>query len=259
MFKRAYPIQLRPGVGHERLVELHAVLDAAPQYIPGFLVSALCPAGAGTPYDLVWENTFEDEEAFWLYAGHPYHANVINEYLAPDSPGSVKAVSSTGITWDESKPFDSSEILRRQERDQDAGTSADLSRASRALERAGISAPSVFLMEQIELVPGKLEEYLCAMRDIYVPAAKRHGMRLLMSWQSPPDTGEEELTFLWVVPGWGEAFTSFVGISGEVDAMRHWLDTVRPLRRGGRRRYLVPTELTKGSRFEDVHESDVSF
>ena len=44
------------------------------------------PEGSG--HDLVWNNVFADEDAFWLYAGHPYHANLVNDLLAPDAPAS---------------------------------------------------------------------------------------------------------------------------------------------------------------------------
>ena len=204
------------------------MLAAAPEHIPGFLESELVAAPPGSGNDLVWWNVFENEEAFWVYAGHPYHANLINDYLAPDAPDSVKASSSTGDTWSDEGPLDPADAQ-------------DLRRADAALERVGIAALVIHLHEQIVVKPGRTDEYLEAMRRIYLPAADRHGMRLLTSWQSPPATGEEELTFVWSLDGWGAAFRTFVAISQEVDVMEHWLTTVRPLRSGGRRRYLVPT------------------
>lgn len=99
------------------------------------------------------------------------------------------------------------------------------------------------LHEHIDVVPGRSDDYLRAVEEIYLPAARRHGMRLLMASRSPDGTGEHELVFVWSVEGWGAAFRSFVGISNEVDVMQKWLATVRPLRTGGRRRYLLPTEL----------------
>lgn len=210
---------------------LRRVLEAAPEHIPGFLESELVVAPADSGHDLVWRNLFADEDAFWLYAGHPYHANVINDHLAPDAPGSVKASSSTGTTWsdDDSPDAPSGPI--------------DLHRADAALEAAGIKSPVLHLHEQIVVVPGGTRAYIDAMRELYLPAAQRHGMRLLASWQSPPGTGEEEITFLWSLDGWGAAFRSFVAVSQEVDMMERWLETVRPLRSGGRRRYLIPTGL----------------
>lgn len=231
MFHRSYPIRLLPGVTRERVEVLRRVLEAAPVHIPGFLESELVVAPADSGHDLVWRNLFTDEDAFWLYAGHPYHANVINDLLAPDAPGSVKASSSTGTTWNDDEPPDA------------PSGPVDLHRADAALEAAGIRSPVLHLHEQIVVVPGGTRAYIGAMRDLYLPAAQRHGMRLLASWQSPPGTGEEELTFLWSLDGWGAAFRSFVAVSQEVDVMERWLETVRPLRSGGRRRYLIPTGL----------------
>jgi hypothetical protein len=68
-------------------------------------------------------------------------------------------------------------------------------------------------------------------------------MDLLASWRSPPQTGEEELTFLWSVNGWGEAFRNYVEMISDTDLMSEWLAAVQPLRTGGRRRYLVPSGL----------------
>jgi hypothetical protein len=230
VFYRSYPIRLRAGVAPERLEALRAVLEAAPDHIPGFLVSELVAAPEGSSHDLVWNNVFTDEAAFWLYAGHPYHANLVNDHLAPDAPASVKAASSTGTLSSDEGPVDPARFT-------------DVSRAEQALEEAGISAPVVHLVEHIDVVPGRTAEYLDAVERIYLPLARRHDMRLLASWQSPPATGEEELVFVWAVPGWGAAFRSFVAINGEVETMQLWLDTVRPLRSGGRRRYLLPTSL----------------
>lgn len=230
MFRRTYPIRLRPGVTSEQVEILRAALAAAPEHIPGFLESRLVAAPPGSDHDLVWHNVFENLDAFWLYAGHPYHANVINDYLAPDAPASVKDSSSTGTIWDDDGPVIPSEM-------------SDLLRADAALERAGIRAPVLHLLEQVQVVPGRMAEYLDAVRDIYLPAALRHGMRLLTSWQSPPETGESELNLVWSVEDWGGAFRSFAAISSEVEVMARWVETVRPLRLGGRRRYLVPTTL----------------
>ncbi|GAB7004773.1 hypothetical protein JCM18899A_22460 [Nocardioides sp. AN3] len=230
MFHRTYPIQLRAGVTRERIDGLRAVLAAAPEHIPGFLESELVGAPPGSGHDLVWRNVFENEDAFWLYAGHPYHANLINDYLAPDAPDSVKASSSAGTIWSDDGPIDPVRM-------------ADLRHADAALEAAGIDARAVHLLEQVEVLPGKMNEYLVAVRDIYLPAATRNGMHLMTSWQTPSGTGESELTFVWSVEGWGGAFRSFVAVSQEVDMMEQWLETVRPLRSGGRRRYLVPTGL----------------
>lgn len=231
MFHRTYPIRLRDGVTPEQVDGLRAVLEAAPQHIPGFLESELVAAPAGSGHDLVWRNVFESEDAFWLYAGHPYHANQINDYLAPDSPASVKSTGSTGTTWSDDGPSDRTQP-------------PDLHRADAALEAAGISAPVVHLHEQVQVVPGRVADYLDAMREVFLPAAERHGMQLLMSWQSPPEAGESELTFVWSVPGWGAAFRSFVALTQEVDANGEWRDAVRPLRTGGRRRYLLPIGLS---------------
>ena len=235
MFHRTYPIRLRDGVGPEQVDGLRAVLEAAPVHIPGFVVSELVEAEADSGYDLVWRNTFADEDAFWLYAGHPYHANQINDLLAPDAPASVKSFGSTGTTWSDEGPSLAAEA-------------PDLHRADAALESAGISVPEVHLHEQVQVVPGRLPEYLDAMTRIFLPAAERHGMRLVMAWQSPPEAGENELTFVWSLPGWGAAFRSFVALTQEVDADGEWRDLVRPLRTGGRRRYLLPIGLPDDGR-----------
>lgn len=230
MFHREYPIKLRDGIPPERIALLRKVLERAPDHIPGFLESVLVEAPEGSSHDLVWRNVFRDVGAFWLYAGHPYHANLINDHLAPDAPNSMKAAGSTGSIWTDDGPVDLAEM-------------SDLFQADAALEAAGISASEVHLHEHIDVVPGRSDDYLRAVEEIYLPAASRHGMRLLMTWRSPDGTGEHQLVFVWSVAGWGAAFRNFAGISNEVDMMEQWLATVRPLRTGGRRRYLLPTEL----------------
>jgi hypothetical protein len=238
VFHRAYPIRLRPGVSPEQIAGLDGVLRAATEFIPGFLESELCAAPPGSGHDLVWRNAFADEDAFWVYAGHPYHANLINDYLAPDAPDAVKATSSVGITWTDGSPVGAASASAP------AAPVDGAQRVDEALAEVGIATPVVHQLEQIELVAGATAAYLAAVREIYLPAVERHGMRLLMSWQSPPATGEEEVVLLWSMAGWGGVFRSLSALTREADAMERWLETVRPLRTGGRRRYLVPTDLT---------------
>ncbi|GAA1862829.1 hypothetical protein GCM10009836_48960 [Pseudonocardia ailaonensis] len=245
MFKRTYPIRLRKDVSPEEVAGLETVLAGAATHIPGFLESRLAveqSASPGSP-DLVWENVFEDEDAFWLYGGHPYHMNLINDCLSFESPNTVLGQRSQPTTWSDEENV-TAEQLSEARRRSEPGTSTDLSPGYRALERAGLEVPVVHLLEQIDVAPGKTGDYLDAVRTIFVPGAASHGMTLLASWKSPPQTGEEELYFLWSVNGWGEAFRNFVEMISDTDLMPRWLDAVRPLRTGGRRRYLVPSGLS---------------
>ena len=63
---------------------------------------------------------------------------------------------------------------------------------------------AIFLIDEIELLPDVLDEFLDAFQARYVPGAEQRGMELLHTWitppESPPDSGCT-LIFVWSLAG----------------------------------------------------------
>jgi hypothetical protein len=82
---------------------------------------------------------------------------------------------------------------------------------------------NVFILDEIEVKPGRAEAYRRAFSERYVPGAQRRGMRLAGTWQTPPgqDLADVPTTlfYLWAVDGvagwWGQRMSKLPDGSDE--------------------------------------------
>jgi hypothetical protein len=197
-------------------------------------VSLQCSAN---PYELIWENAFDDEEGHRSYLTHPYHCNFIDHLMYRESPACLVEEGSMVLGWDAGQPFDvAGAVERRKERE--AGSPA--ARTARAIkeESAGLEEQAIYLVEHIDVRPGSIEAYLKAFRDTYLPAATARGMKLLIALESPPGDGQEVVMVIWEIPGWHAWSRIRASFHFDKDWLTSWLETVEPLRLGGQRRFL---------------------
>jgi hypothetical protein len=65
-------------------------------------------------------------------------------------------------------------------------------------------ASSVFVLDELELRPGRLEAFRDALRRDYLPGARLRGMELLHTWVTPPvelAAGGTRVVLVWRVEG----------------------------------------------------------
>jgi hypothetical protein len=91
------------------------------------------------------------------------------------------------------------------------------------------------MLERVELRRGREDEYLRRLRTDHVPRAAERGLILSGCWSAA-----DELATLWTFEGgwsgWDRIRNAFV-----VDPWtRTWLESIEPLRCGGRRRLMAP-------------------
>ena len=100
----------------------------------------------------------------------------------------------------------------------------------------------LFLVEHVEVLPGRTREYLDAIEEHYLPWATAHGIERVLCLRSPEGAGENEVVLVWKLAGWNayvdfRAFFQF----GNEPASTEWVARVSALRTGGRRRLMAPT------------------
>src|ERR1700689_2603472 len=100
MYKRAYAIQLKPGITDDTVTELIRVLQEAPQHIPGMTASVVRKALPPSKFDLIWDNAFSHVDYYKNYLSHPYHCNVIDHFMYRESPAAVIG-ESLCLRWSE--------------------------------------------------------------------------------------------------------------------------------------------------------------
>jgi hypothetical protein len=230
MYKRAYAIQIKPGVTDDTVAELIRVLQEAPQHIPGMTLSVVRKALPPSKFDLVWDNAFSHVDYYKNYLSHPYHCNVIDHFMYRESPAAVIG-ESLCLRWSE---LDS---------DLEAGAAAGASTAdaSQALPTVGDHDGPLYLVEQVEVLPGKITEYLEVLDKDYIPMLTGFGIRQVSCLRTPAASGEEEIMLVWELADWKTFvdFRNFFQFENE-PASTELVARLSKLRSGGRRRLMIP-------------------
>jgi hypothetical protein len=225
MYKRAYAIQIKPGIADDTVAELIRVLQEAPQHIPGMTLSAVRKALPPSKFDLIWDNAFSHVDYYKNYLSHPYHCNVIDHFMYRESPAAV---------------IGESLCLRWSELDSDLADGAVLSDASQVLPTVGDHDGPLYLVEQVEVLPGKITEYLEVLDKDYLPLLTGYGIRQVSRLRSPAASGEEEIMLVWELADWKTFvdFRNFFQFENE-PASTELVARLSKLRSGGRRRLMI--------------------
>jgi hypothetical protein len=103
----------------------------------------------------------------------------------------------------------------------------------------------LYLVEHVEALPGKVEEYLQAMQEDYLPKLTGFGIRQVSCLRTPSASGEDEIMLIWELAGWQTFvdFRAFFQFENEPEST-NWLVRVNRLRSGGRRRLMVSATAT---------------
>jgi len=237
MYKRAYAIQVKPGVGEDTVAELIRVLHDAPQHIPGMTRSVVRPALPPAKYDLIWDNAFRNVDFYTNYLSHPYHCNVIDHFMYRESPAAVIG-ESLCLRWSE------------LDRDLEPGAAEDemtdpAASPDERLPTVGDHHGPLYLVEHVEVLPGKVQEYLQAMQEDYLPMLTGFGIRQVSCLRTPSASGEDEIMLMWELADWQTFvdFRAFFQFENEPEST-NWLARINRLRSGGRRRLMVPATTT---------------
>ncbi len=228
MYKRAYAIQIKPGITDDTVAELIRVLQEAPQHIPGMTLSVVRKALPPSKFDLIWDNAFSHVDYYKNYLSHPYHCNVIDHFMYRESPAAVIG-ESLCLRWSE---LDS---------DLEAGAGASAADASQALPTAADHDGPLYLVEQVEVLPGKITEYLEVLDKDYIPMLTGFGIRQVSCLRTPAASGEEEIMLVWELADWKTFvdFRNFFQFENE-PASTELVARLSKLRSGGRRRLMIP-------------------
>lgn len=245
MLSRLYAIAIKQGTPAEVVEELVSVLDRAPEFIPSMRWSTVRREESPNVYELVWHNGFEDRAGYQEYLRHPYHGNVIDHYMYPESPESIITPQTMCLRWGDGED----DVVTSAPGPADAADA--LARSEHPPEDGPLGEPALRLWEHVELVAGKREAYLRAVREIYLPHVTPLGLSLRSILRSPDASGEDELELIWDIPGWAAWTKIRTAIYHDKEWLGLWLDTVEPLRVGGRRRLLIKDDLDGGSARDD--------
>jgi Stress responsive A/B Barrel Domain len=247
MLRRLYLISIRSDASPERVGELVRVLEEAPAFIPSMRWSRVSSEISRNPYDLVWDNSFEDEAGFQDYLLHPYHANVIDHYMYLESPAAIITEATTCLHWMDGSSscgtFPNSAETPEMPQEVQEMTEID---GEGAAARARDDGP-IFLLEHVDIVPGKSTEYLRAVRESYLPRVGRHGMELKWVLRSPDGSGEDALDLLWEIPGWADWARIRTAINSDKEWLLSWLAVIESLRTGGSRRFVLADDVSSGA------------
>lgn len=89
MIRRFETYAFLPGTTDEARRRVGDVLARAGRFIPEVLDSAIGWNRSDAPSELVWEQAYQSAESYRRYMVHPYHAEMIDRYVLPDSPERV--------------------------------------------------------------------------------------------------------------------------------------------------------------------------
>jgi hypothetical protein len=78
-----------PGTADDARRAVAAALGESGRYIPEVRHSAVGWNRSEEPAELVWEHAYDSPESYRRYMVHPYHADMIDRYVLPDSPERV--------------------------------------------------------------------------------------------------------------------------------------------------------------------------
>ncbi|MGH3252667.1 MAG: hypothetical protein ACRDOI_41520 [Trebonia sp.] len=240
MYKRAYAIQIKPGVSDGTVAELIQVLQDAPRHIPGMTLSVVRKALPPGQYDLIWDNAFLHVDWYTNYLSHPYHCNVIDHFMYRESPAAVIG-ESLCLRWSE---VDSD--LQPGQREAAAGQSEASEREAglgldERLPTVGEHDGPLYLVEHVQVRPGKVEEYLRAVEEDYLPMLRGFGIRRVSCLRTPSASGEDEIMMMWELADWRTFvdYRAFFQFENEPQST-NWVARCGQLRTGGRRRLMVP-------------------
>jgi hypothetical protein len=222
MIRETYMVELRAGLAASRVDALVSVLVDTAKFIRGVVYSNVHREETGGPFDLIWDFAYEDHAALRHYMVHPYHSNLLDEFLSPESLESV-AERSMAVIWDTDRPF----IVDGQP----AFATGDGVLADYPTPEGG-----VVIVEHLELVDGSLPEYTRLLHEVYLPLAEPHGVALeaiLQSVETP-----NQCVVLWSVPSW-RAVAALRWELLTTDGLELWENAIRGLRTGKHRRNLV--------------------
>lgn len=241
MLKRVYAIRLKEDLPEREKENLITVLENSTDHIPGMNYSSVRPSQGPAPYDLLWVNAFEGQEAYGGYLVHPYHCNVIDHYMYRESPGAAIA-DIMALRWEDP---DNVMVIPGNSSAPASGRANETAVDDMLPDARTPAVPDqgpLVIVEQVEVLPGRTDEYLAALEEHYKPMIEGKGLRQLMCLRTPPGTGEEEICILWEVASW-QAFSdyrSFFQFQNEPHST-NWVKLSSSLLKGGRRRIMLPT------------------
>jgi hypothetical protein len=237
MYKRAYAIQIKPGITDDTVAELIRVLQEAPQHIPGMTASVVRKALPPSKFDLIWDNAFSHVDYYKNYLSHPYHCNVIDHFMYRESPAAVIG-ESLCLRWSElDSDLEAGAVLS----DASASAGAGAADAGQALPTVADHDGPLYLVEQVEVLPGKITEYLEVLDKDYIPLLSGFGIRQVSCLRTPAASGEEEIMLVWELADWKTFvdFRNFFQFENE-PASTELVARLSKLRSGGRRRLMIP-------------------
>jgi hypothetical protein len=240
MYKRAYAIQLKPGVTDDTVTELIRVLQEAPEHIPGMTASVVRKALPPSKFDLIWDNAFSHVDYYKNYLSHPYHCNVIDHFMYRESPAAVIG-ESLCLRWSELDSDLEAGAAFGADAGAAFGAGAASAGAGQALPTVGDHDGPLYLVEQVEVLPGKITEYLEVLEKDYIPLLSGFSIRRVSCLRTPAASGEEEIMIVWELADWKTFvdFRNFFQFENE-PASTELVARLSKLRSGGRRRLMIP-------------------
>ena len=103
---------------------------------------------------------------------------------------------------------------------------------------------AIYILDRVQLRPGQLQAYQQALREGYLPGARKRGMELIGSWITPPVEVEEgnELVTIWSLPSI-EAFWAMRSRSSAPELTAWWEESDQ-LVLSRERRFMTPAEIS---------------
>jgi len=102
----------------------------------------------------------------------------------------------------------------------------------------------IYVLEEITIKPGRLDEYLAAFNEEYVPNADARGMKLVGSWVTPPfelkDEGNQLVAMFAIEDG---GFWSVRSHSREPEVLAWW-EKAREMQVTRTRKFLDPASFS---------------
>jgi hypothetical protein len=232
MIRRTYVIALKEDAPADGVRELVRVLEEAPKHIGSMRWSRVGKNLSRQPHDLIWDHGFDDRAGYLEYHTHPYHCNEIDDYMYLESPRCV-AGSASSYFYDEGEAVDIDGHV----------PPAEKWAAQHIGEGPRDERTTLTLLEQIDLKPGRSDEYIELVRSEYLPRANERGMRLARCLLSPVDCASEELVLVWEIQGGWHAWDRVRNAFVNDPETRAFVTKAEQLRVGGRRRLLESVAL----------------
>jgi hypothetical protein len=245
MIRRVFVMELRDDARAEHVEALVKILEDAPRYIESMKTSRVRPNLSPQPHDLVWEDSFDDLEGFLAYRAHPYHCNLIDEFLASESPRRITVIRAQ--QW----------FLMDDDDSRSAVSHVPSERKPASLLARGSILPEgdtdpIAMLEEVWVKPGCIAEYLALYEAEYLPTLLERGMRLCGCWHSDARAGpDQEITMLWSIDGGWSAWDRIRALGRDDPTIHEWNEKAEKLRVDGRRRLLVPFTFANDPRHRD--------